>query len=137
MYKFLDHKSDQLVEVEAEGVPELFEESAKAFFDTIVDISKVEPKLEFEIELYETSIERLLYKFLNELLYLFDTKGAVFSKFEAQFDEENLKLDIKMWGEHFDPKKHTPKYEIKAITLHNFKVWKENGNWMARFLFDL
>ncbi len=137
MYKFLEHTSDQLVEVEAKSVEELFEDSAKAFFDTIVDISRVEPKEEFEIELTANNVQDLLYRFLNELLYLFDTKKAVFSKFKAEFDEENLTIDVKMWGEYFDPKKHSPKYEIKAVTLHNFEVKEENGIWKARFLFDL
>ncbi len=136
MYKFLEHVSDQLVEVEAKDVEELFEDSAKAFFDTLVDINKVEPKDEFEIELTANNIQDLLYRFLNELLYLFDTKKAVFSKFEAEFDEENMRIDVRMWGEYFDPKKHEPRYEIKAVTLHNFEV-KHNGCWKARFLFDL
>ena len=137
MYKFLEHRSDQLVEIEADSVEQLFEDAAAAFFDTIVEISKVEPNEEFEFEFCEKDIESLLYRFLNELLYLFDTKKVVFSKFNANFDEEDVCIDISMWGEYFNPDKHSPKQEIKAITLHEFEVKKEGDKWKARFLFDL
>ena len=133
-YKFLEHVSDQYVEVYGEDLNELFSSSAKAFYETITNTEDIKPKIEKEFEIEANNVEDLLFKFLNQLLYLFDTEKFVGSKFEIKV--ENNKLHTKIYGDIFNPNTYESRFEIKGVTLHNFKVWKDKL-WMGRFLLDL
>ena len=133
-YKFLEHMSDQYVEVYGKDLNELFSSAAIAFYETITNTEKIEIKIKKEIKITSSDVEDLLFKFLNQLLYLFDTEKFVGSKFEIKI--ENNELNAQIYGDKFDPQKYESRFEIKGITLHNFKVWKD-GIWRGKFLLDL
>jgi SHS2 domain-containing protein len=86
----------------------------------MVDASKVRPDVEREIEAEGHDPESLLYNFLSELLFVFDVTEMVFSKFSVRFEGDGLKCSA--WGEIYDPTRHDPKKEIKAITYHMMSV---------------
>ena len=133
-YKFLEHMSDQYVEVWGRDWDELFSSSARAFYETITDTKKVKNKIEKKFEIDSDNIEDLLFKFLNKLLFMFDTEKFVGSKYDVKI--RGNKLVARIYGDIFNPKLYESRFEVKGITLHNFKIWKDNL-LRARFLLDL
>ena len=71
----------------------------------------------------------------SQLLYLLDTEGLVFGRF--QVDLRDLHLEAKAWGEPFDPEFHEMKTEIKAVTYHQLEVIQKDQDWQARVIFDI
>ena len=68
-------------------------------------------------------METLLFKFLDELLYMFSTNLFCCVKFEIEtFDKNEFHIIGKAYGDIYDPSKHTPGTEIKAITYSNMQI---------------
>lgn len=136
-FRFLEHTSDQLVEVEADTLEKLFVDAALATFETMTDISKVEPEEVREFTLEDDNLESLLIAFLNELLFYVDAENMMFSKFKVKIEKNGkYKLRCKAYGEPFDASKHESRYVVKAATYHMLRVAK-NKRWHATFLLDL
>lgn len=126
--------ADIAVDIEAPTLNKLFEEAGVSFSECTAELDKVEEKIEKEIVLEAENTEKLLFKFLEELVFIKDTELLIFKKFNCKI--ENNKLICKARGEELNQKKHEVLDDIKAITYHQFKVRKEK-NWKARIIFDI
>ncbi len=133
--KLIEVEADIGFEVWSESLNNLFEEAALAMYEIMVDIDKVEPKEERDIEIEAEEIDLLMHDWLSELLYITDVERIVFSKFNVTIN--GFKLEGKAFGEPVDPEKHNPKTEIKAITYHRLKVNRENGIWRTTVILDI
>lgn len=138
-YTFLDHTADVLFEAQGSNLNELFEQCALALEDTQVDIKLVKPKKTIKIIGKNKKIDLLLFDFLDDLLFYKDSKLLIFSKFVINIREVNgeYKLTCQAFGEKLDHKKHDPKVDVKAITMHLFEVKKTNKGWRAKVLVDI
>ena len=134
-FEFIDHTADAGIRVEAPTVEDLFETAALAFSELVTSVDSVDCKVERRFELQEDDIEKLLVSWLQELLYLLDTEALVFSRFQVRL--EDLSLEAAAWGEVFDPKIHTVKTEIKAVTYHQLEVARSDQGWRAQVIFDI
>lgn len=139
LHKFLDHTADVFFVAKAETLPALFNECALAVEETMVEVSKVKPKEKVKILGESSTVESLLFDFLDELLFFKDYKQLVFSKFEIDIKESNGKyyLICQAQGEKIDFSRHEPKVDVKAITMHEFKVEKVKDGWKAQVLIDI
>ena len=133
-----DHTADIGFNIKASSLNELFKASAIATFDSMVNLKQIKPKTKRIIKLKNKEVDKLLFDFLEELIFLKDSKYMLFSKFNIKIkqvkDTYNLQAEIK--GEKINPKKQNLKVDVKAITFHEFYVKKE-GNWKARFVLDI
>ncbi|MBI2146755.1 archease [Candidatus Woesearchaeota archaeon] len=139
-YKFLDHTADVLFQAEAATLPELFEQCALALQETQVDISAVEPRQSVSITGENKNIDYLLFDFLDNLLFYKDSAQLVFSTFEAHIEQHPggvYSLHCTAKGEKLNVKKHHPKVDVKAITMHMFEVKKVKEGWKAQVLVDI
>ncbi len=127
--------ADVAIEVWAETIEDLFQDSALAVSEVMVDTKTVEQKIEIEVSINSISVEMLLYDFLSEIVYLKDAKSLLFSRFDVKINE--LDLMAKLWGEKIDREKHHLRTDVKAVTLYRFEVKKENGIWKAEFVLDI
>jgi SHS2 domain-containing protein len=127
--------ADVAIEVWAETIEGLFQDSGLAVSEVMVDTKTVEQKIELDISLNSTSVEMLLYDFLSEIVYLKDAKSLLFSRFDVKINE--LDLFAKLWGEKIDRERHHLRTDVKAVTLYRFGVKKENGIWKAEFVLDI
>jgi len=139
LHKFLDHTADVFFVAKAGTLPELFTECALAVEETMVDLTKVKATRKVRILGETESIENLLFDFLDELLFFKDYRQLVFSKFEIEIQEKNRKqsLTCYAYGEKIDFSRHNPKVDVKAITMHEFKVEKVKEGWKAQVLVDI
>lgn len=139
LYKSLPHTADIKIQVEGETLNEVFERAAYALMDTTVDIGRVEPKEEVQIEVTGSDLQELLYNFLEELIVLIDADSMVFSKFNVNIleGEDGYRLKARVWGERLDLEKHNPKIHIKAITYHEMEIRKVDGKYIAIYVLDI
>jgi SHS2 domain-containing protein len=58
---------------------------------------------------------------------------------EVRIDERDQKCFLKAEaaGEPLDAARHHQRADVKAVTLHDFSVEKEDGGWKARVLLDI
>ncbi|MEK6952868.1 MAG: archease [Nanoarchaeota archaeon] len=133
-----DHTADIGFNIEASSLSELFKASAIATFDTMVDIKKIKPKIKKTIKLKNKELDKLFFDFIEELIFLKDSKYMLFSKFNIKIKQNNKEynLESNIFGEKINPKKQPLKIDVKAITFHEFYVKKEK-NWKAKFVLDI
>ncbi len=85
-YELINHTADVGIRATAESPDALFETAALAFTELMTDSATVEPRVERTMELKEESLDLLLVCWLQEILYLMDTEGLVFSVFEVRIE---------------------------------------------------
>src|SRR3990167_9295909 len=110
-HKFLDHTADVFFVAKAETLPALFNECRLAVEETMVNIKKVKPGRQEKILIEGENIERLLFDFLDELVFFKDYQQVIFSKFEIHIEEKGGKYQLSCLasGEKLDLTRHEPK----------------------------
>lgn len=142
-YKFLEKVAIADIAYKAYGkdLNELFENSAFAIFELTADIKTVDAKKKLKIEIESEKIENLLYDFLSEILFLKDSKYMVFKKVKVSIKEnkKNKKYQLKsiLEGDTINPQKQQLENDIKAVTMHMFKVEKIKNSWKATIVLDI
>lgn len=137
---FLDHPSDVYIEVKASSLEEAFALCGKALYDVMTDINYVKPQEEIEVVVEGFDLYSLLYNWLEELLYLFDTKGFLGSDVKVEEivkANEGYKLKATVLGEKYDPRRHTSKTAVKAATYHLMEIKEEEHGYTIRFVLDI
>ena len=138
--KFLDHPSDVYIEVRAKTLEEAYALCGKALYDVMTDTATVEKRKTIEVEVEGYDLYSLLYNWLEELLYLFDTKQFLGSEIvvkEVKEINEGFRLKATISGEEYDPQRHTSKIAVKAATYHLMEINKEQDNVVVRFVLDI
>jgi SHS2 domain-containing protein len=136
MYETFEHTADLGLRVRALDLDTLFAEAALALFSAIVlDPSTVEARQRLDVQLSGDDRAYLLFDWLNELLFRFDTEHLLFGRFEVHVREDGL--DGTAWGEPLDRSRHALDHEVKAITYHGLRVEREDGGWLAEVIVDI
>ncbi|RLI71832.1 archease [Archaeoglobales archaeon] len=132
-YRFINHTADIAFEVFGNNLNELFENATMAFYNAFVHVERLDEDMSVEVEVEAESVDYLLFKWLNELLYLFDTEFFGGRRCEVEVSENEAKG--KIVGGRSTPE--NIKIVPKAITLHDFKVERKNGEWYAFVMVDI
>jgi len=141
-YKFLEEIGTADIAFEATGhdLPELFSDAADATMNVMVDnLDSIEPRETRQIELSNDELDMLLFDFLQELIYFKDAERLLLRVRSAQIDQTDSKYFLKAEavGERLDAARHHQRADVKAVTLHNFSVEKQDGGWKATVLLDI
>lgn len=135
-FRFIDHTADIGVVIFGESLPELFQHAAESFFSVLIELRNIHEKESHSFSLDAPGLEELLVSWLNEFLYLFETQGLLFRRFEIKnLNKEHL--EAVAWGEKYTAEKHHIKRVIKAVTFHQLSIQKQRGRWKAQIIFDL
>jgi SHS2 domain-containing protein len=138
-YEYLYHIADAKFRAYGATLEEAFENAALAMFNVMVDTSKVEAKELRKIEITSPDINMLLAEWLSELLYLFEVDGIVFCEFKMEMIEktdEGFSLTGKAWGEPIDLSRHSFDAHVKAVTLHELEVQRDDGRFWVQIVVD-
>lgn len=133
-YRFIDHTADIAFEVEGETLADLLKNAAFAFSEAFTYPEKLGKDRMEKIEVESDGADYLLLKWLNELLFLFDTEFFAAKEVNIEVDEVNFSAKGILEGDTINPE--LVKVEPKAITLHDFRVEKRNG-WYAYVVIDI
>jgi SHS2 domain-containing protein len=135
-YEVIEHTADAGIAVTAASLPELLAEAARGMYSLIVDVDEVRPTERREIDVAGATDERRLLAWLLELLFLTETEGLVFSRFDVRVQGEAVHGSA--WGEPLDETRHRPSGLIKGVTRHKLEVGQtESGRYQARIIFDM
>ena len=147
-YEQIDISGDVGLRVFGESLEMLFQNAAAGIYDLITDVSPVTETGEKEITLSAENHEDLLVRWLNELVFLYDTYGFTGKKVIVHIENGNssprdkntmspIVLKAVISGGIFDPDINEQRLLIKAATYHNLTVGKIDSRWEATVIFDI
>jgi len=137
-YKVIDAGSDAGIRAESFSLEGLFRELALAMYSMTADPDKVNASIVERVEVMSHSLEGLLVAWLNELIYLLDTRGFVAGRVEiTSLDAEGFRLMAVLGGETLDTVRHGHGLLIKAATYHDLRIEKNDGLWSAQVMLDI
>lgn len=124
-FEYLDHTADVQIHSWGDELSEAFEQSAMGMFNYMTDINGVVPRSQREISVEADDLQSLLYKYLDELLFLMSCDPYYIPREvkNTEFDEDKFRIKAVAYGEDFDHKKHGGQgTEIKAITYSAMEI---------------
>jgi SHS2 domain-containing protein len=132
-FEILEHRADLKIRVFGKTKEELFESAMIGMFKAANYQKEIKnQKSKIKIKIKSIDLPYLLVDFLNEVLYLVETKKLVFEEIEfKKFNESEIEAilvgrPLKRMGVH-----------IKGVTYHDLDIHQEKGKWQATILFDV
>jgi len=135
-YELINHTADLGVEIYGRDLKELFQNAGEALFEILCDPSEVGDSVQRRLVVVGDDLEQLMVVWLGELLFLHETEGLLFKRFEVE-EVEDTRLKATVHGERFKEGHHTIKAEVKAVTYHQIQVRHKGSGWISRVIFDL
>ena len=136
-YKFLDHATDAIIEINTKNLKEAFSTAADAVINLTIDQNKVEEKDTKEFTSQGKDLYYLLFSWLEEIPFILITEGFAIKRIEFNIEKkDSYKISAKAFGETLDLKKHNFKVEIKAPTFYEMIIENKEQVYM-KFLLDL
>ena len=135
-FELVDHTGDLGVRVFGESLSQLFEQAAHALTFILTEPETIHLKETRKIQLEAKTDEELLITWLNELVYLFETKGLLFKTYDV-LSVHAHHLEALAQGESYVEGRHPIKTTVKAATYHQLKIENHQGVWTAQVIFDL
>lgn len=141
-YKYLKDTATADTAFEAWGLSleELIISSTDALVNLMVEnIQEISPS---EIKMFtvrETSIEMLLFQVLQDFIYYKDAEQLLIKTdaLSLTFVDSYISCDIHAHGEKIDFTKHQLGVDVKAVTMHDYKVEKTASGWYASVIVDI
>jgi len=141
-FKYLEDIATADVAFEAWGrtLPEMFVAAADATMNAmVVDLETIEPKEVREVQLESESLDMLLFQLLQELIFYKDAERLLLrvACVEVHGGEGTCTLEAEMRGEEIDPGRHDLIVDVKAVTLHRYRVEETSGGWESTVILDI
>ena len=132
-YRFLEHTADAKFQAFGKSLEESFSNAALAMFSIMINPSKVKSKIKKKIEVEGKDKKSLLYGFLEEILFLFDTERFLLNKVEILEISKN-KLKAVLIGDNMNDR-YKLHGDVKAVTYSDMEI-KENP-YLVQVVVDL
>jgi protein archease len=141
-YKYLENIGTADIAFEATGrdLSELFISAAGATMNVMIEnLDAIEPRETRRIALENDKIDMLLFDFLQELIYFKDAESLLLRIREVQIADKAGVYSLRAMaaGETLDAGRHQQRADVKAVTLHDFRVEKHDGCWKATAILDI
>ncbi len=139
-HRFLEHTTDAYIEAWGQTLERAFAQAAEAFYETMLNVQKIDPILEEHIQVDGHDKKELLYNWIEQLLLEFDIKAMVYASYHiiiAPDDRTSFKLRGRVRGEKYDRGKHGAKTEVKGVTYHLMTIEEDAKEAKIRFILDL
>ncbi|OGX28259.1 MAG: hypothetical protein A2705_03625 [Omnitrophica WOR_2 bacterium RIFCSPHIGHO2_01_FULL_52_10] len=141
-YHYLDDVAiaDIAFEAYGESKEEMFIAASDALMNVMVeDLVTITERLWREISVESENLEMLLFQFLQELIYYKDAEQLLLRVARLRFKEQKGGWTViaRAYGETLDPRKHPLNVDVKAVTMHQFAVSEDQGQWRARVVLDI
>ncbi len=141
-YRYRDDitTADAAYEAWGKTTEELFIAAVDAAVNVMVEnIEDIAPSRKFAIHCESESLEMLLYKLLEEIIYFKDAEILLLrvSKITIKPLDSGYSLDAVVYGEEINSEKHSLNVDVKAVTLYNFRVEETAEGWKATVVLDI
>ncbi len=132
--------ADVAFEATAETLEELFQSAADATMNVMVgDLASIaRPELRI-IRVRDSELDMLLFQLLQELIFFKDAEKLLLrvGDVEIRRCDEEYELIAEARGEEIDPARHDLVVDVKAVTLHRFRVEHKGNGWIALVILDI
>ena len=141
-FNFLEEVATADIAFEAWGkdLEETFISAADATMNVMVEeLNSIQPRERREFRLENDELDLLLFDLLQELIYYKDSEKLMLRVHQARV-KGNVKpylLEAIALGEKLDPERHHPRVDVKAVTLHHFRLEKTGRGWKALVILDI
>ena len=139
-YKFLEGivTADLAFEATGKDLNALFENAALAVLESQAKLEAIDAKVIKKIVLQNDDVGQLLFDFLNEIIFLKDAEQLIFKTVKAVVKKnKEYELIAELAGEQIDQKKHKLGNDLKAVTMHKFKVEETKSGWKCLVVIDI
>lgn len=136
-FKVVEHTADVAIEAYGGSLAELFAQAARGMYSVMGNLDAVEERKSCSVIAGAADRERLLTVWLLELLFLTETEGLLFSRFDVELQEDDTALNATAYGEPIDIERHELGPEVKAVTRHRLEVAAVDGGYRASVVFDI
>ncbi len=141
-YEFLEDIATADIAFQAWGtdLEETFISAADATMNVMVEeLNAIEPRERRELRLENDELDLLLFNFLQELIYYKDAEKLMLRVNQARVQSEARPyvLEAIACGETLDPERHHPRVDVKAVTLHHFRLEKTDRGWETLVILDI
>lgn len=132
-FEVIEHTADIGAKIYGASLEEFFYNSAYALYKLMgISFDKISEKLKLKIE--EPTIEDLLVKFLNELIFYVDTKKVAGNIKNLKIkNNKNFFLKCEIEGKKIMKMER----EIKSATYHGLKIEKKGKFYTTVIIFDI
>jgi SHS2 domain-containing protein len=135
-FKYLEHPADIGFLAISASLEELFAVCGEALVALILDPSGVVADRTWTIEAEGDDQESLLVNWLNEVLFLIETRRLIFRSFSVAFPHPG-RVTCEAAGELRDPARHSVRTAVKAVTYHQLGIEKTDSQWLAEVFVDV
>jgi SHS2 domain-containing protein len=133
-----EHTADLGLRIFATDLPDLFRTAGEGLFDVIMANRRdVQVVVTESVLLSAETTEDLLFKWLNELIFLSETQHRLYTRFDVALDALGCRLEGAIEGEPIDRARHVLDHEVKAATRHALSLRPEQGGWVAEVILDI
>jgi len=136
MFETFEHTADLGLRVRAKTLENLLEEAGRGLFSIMVtNLADVHGLQERAYRIEGAAVDYLLFDWLNELLYTFESERLLLGEFQVEIDADGLRATAR--GEPMDLNRHRMEHEVKAITYHGLRVEEDADGWLAEVIVDI
>ena len=133
-YKFLEHTADAKFKAYGKTLEETYSNAAHAMFSVITD-NKVKAVFSEEVFVRGKDLVSLLYNFLEELLFLFDTKSFLLARVK-DIEIHDFTLSATLEGD-INIDEYEVSGDVKAVTYNEMEVVEKDGHFEIQAVVDL
>jgi len=129
--------ADIAFEAESNSVDGLFETCGLAITDIMVDPKTLRATTKRTLSLASENLDRLLYDFMTELIFMKDVDSLLFGRFKVRVSAGGTSLEAVAQGEQIDRVRHHLRNDVKAVTMHLFGIKHEGKAWRTTVVLDI
>ena len=132
--------ADIAIRVKADSPSLLFKYGAEALMaELIEDLSSIKEIITKEGSFHDKVLSLLYFEFLNEILFFKDSENILLKPANLRVSaEDNLYVcEYTLKGAKINKLRHKSKVDIKAVTLHELKIYEDNNFYIAETVFDV
>lgn len=132
--------ADAAFEAWGKTLEELFTAAADATMNVMVEeLSTIRREREVTLKMEHGELDLLLFNFLNELVFYKDAERLLLRVESVTIARhpELFTLHASLRGEELNPARHALSADVKAVTLHRFKVEETTDGWQASVILDI
>jgi SHS2 domain-containing protein len=141
-YEFLDDvaTADMAFCAWGETQEETFVTAATAVLQVMVEnLDAIRPCQERQITVEHEALDLLLFNFLQEFVYYKDAEQLLLEVAQVEIARHagRYRLTATARGERLDPARHHLRVDVKAVTLHRFRLQQSARGWEALVILDI
>jgi len=132
--------ADVAFEAWGDSVEDLFAAAAEATMNVMVrELSTIARRVKKAIRVREEALDLLLFELLQELIFYKDAERLLLRVDGVRIEKSGngFELSCEAVGEELDPARHDLIVDVKAVTLHKFKVEQTARGWEALVILDI